>query len=486
YVNGKEVMSNFPKGNYGSYYNRFCYVFPVSLCRGKNLLALRTRSGSGSWQLGVGLNPFVPVEDHSTELFSRRAIINAILIPRGRVTRGPFIPRLSAESAVISFQADGLMPAGVEYREKGTSRWLRQMDAAGAQVRSSLDSHMVTLSGLKPGTVYQYRIVMFPSREGKPVFSEKEYFFKTFDSAAERFRFVLTADTQIPYLAREKTIKKILDIAGRTDLPLAFAAHLGDMNNECSNFELEVLRTMELFSPLPIVFARGNHEYVGAETGEWNNYFAPDGKSYFAFRHGKVFFIVLDSGNNFPSRYGDLNPTLIREQRKWLEEIVRTPECRTADFRIVMSHHTNPSDPREAGQKLFGLNKNMHQLADGILMSENPKCRIHLWLAGHTHSFLRTTPCSHEYRKVDGYKMRDAVKTYSVKRYPYTILTGEYGRKNNSFTGITVDVLPDSLKVDTFLPDGTVLDSFRVRKDGSVENLQSHPGIRIFPVRRQK
>ena len=480
YVNGKEVMSNFPQGHFSSHYNRFSYVFSFPLVKGKNILALRTRSGGASWQVAAGFNSFVPTKGHVTEDLSRRGIINAVLPVKCKVTKGPFIPRLSDNSATVSFQLDGLMAAGVEYREKGSKKWLRQMDVYGAQVKDSLDSHMVTLKNLKPGTVYQYRIVMFSSAKAKPVYSKKEYSFKTFDPAATRYRFFLTADTQVPYLRREMFIRKLLNQALKTDLPVAFTGHLGDMSNEFYNFELEVLRVTELFSPLPFFFVRGNHEYRGTETADWYNYFAPDGKSYFAFRHGKVFFIMLDSGNNFPNNYGDLNAGLMREQREWLKKIIKTPECRTAEFRIVMSHHTNPFDPRKSGEKMHGLTKNIYDLAHGVIMSENPECRIHLWLAGHTHRFLRTTPNSREYRRLDALKICEGHKVKFTERYPYTILVGEYGRKNNTFTGVTVDVLPGQLKVDTILPDGTLLDSFKIKPDGSVENIFSHAGIKIF------
>ena len=204
YVNGKEVMSNFPQGHFSSHYNRFSYVFPVPLVKGKNILALRTRSGGASWQVAAGFNSFVPAKGHITEEFSRRGIINAVLPVKCKVTKGPFIPRLSENSATVSFQLDGLMAAGIEYREKGSDKWLRQMDVYGAQVKDSLDSHMVTLKNLKPGTAYLYRIVMFSSAKANPIYSEKEYSFKTFDPAETRFRFFLTADTQVPPRCRRE------------------------------------------------------------------------------------------------------------------------------------------------------------------------------------------------------------------------------------------------------------------------------------------
>ena len=170
----------------------------------------------------------------------------------------------------------------------------------------------------------------------------------------------------------------------------------------------------------------------------------------------------------------------MQDQRAWLKKIIKTPECQSAVFRIVMSHHTNPFDPRKTGEKMHGLTKNIYELAHGVIMSENPECKIHLWLAGHTHRFLRTTPNSREYRRINALGILEGHKVKFTERYPYTILTGEYGRKNNPFTGITVDVLPGHLKVDTFLPDGTLLDSFKIKSDGSVENIFSHAGIKIF------
>jgi len=154
HVNGKQVMSNFPKGNYRSYYNRFCYLFPISLKQGKNLLVMRSKSGNGGWQTAAGFVPFAPVSGHDTALFSRRAVINTVLPAKAQVTRGPFLFRLTKNTASISFQTAGLMAAGVEYRAKGARSWERVMDACGSQVNTSLDSHMITLTGLKPGSCF--------------------------------------------------------------------------------------------------------------------------------------------------------------------------------------------------------------------------------------------------------------------------------------------------------------------------------------------
>ena len=483
HVNGKQVMSNFPKGNYRSYYNRFCYLFPISLKQGKNLLVMRSKSGNGGWQTAAGFVPFAPVSGHDTALFSRRAVINTVLPAKAQVTRGPFLFRLTKNTASISFQTAGLMAAGVEYRAKGARSWERVMDACGSQVNTSLDSHMITLTGLKPGTEYEYRILLFLKPKSPPEIipaGQKGYYsFRTFDTRAKSYRFLVMADTQVPYLLREQTMKKLIQAAGKTALPLAFIGHLGDMSNECSNFELEVLRSLELFAPMPFVFVRGNHEHVGAESGMWNDYFAPDRKSYFAFRHGPAFFLVLDSGNNFRNQYGDLNSRLIREQRAWLEKILETEECRSAAFRIVFSHHANTINPK----KLHGLTGNMIRLTEGLFSGKNPKCRIHLWLAGHIHSFLRTTPFAREFRclippegrTADGYKIQ------KPEPYPYTILTGEYRRdKSRPFTGTTVDVSGDMLEVNTFTPDGESLDRFRIRTDGTVENLSSAPQMKVY------
>ena len=64
---------------------------------------------------------------------------------------------------------------------------------------------------------------------------------------------------------------------------------------------------------------------------------------YFAFRHGPVFIMAIDGGEDKPDSdieyYGTAAFDLYRqEQGKWLEKVLESEECKTATYRIIVSH----------------------------------------------------------------------------------------------------------------------------------------------------
>ena len=64
---------------------------------------------------------------------------------------------------------------------------------------------------------------------------------------------------------------------------------------------------------------------------------------YFAFRHGPVFFLAIDGGEDKPDSdieyYGTAAFDLYREtQGKWLDSIFESEEFKTATYRVIISH----------------------------------------------------------------------------------------------------------------------------------------------------
>ena len=67
------------------------------------------------------------------------------------------------------------------------------------------------------------------------------------------------------------------------------------------------------------------------------------GMPYYAFRHGPVFFVVIDGGEDKPDSdieyYGTAAFDLYREaEGKWLESVLESEECKTATYRVILSH----------------------------------------------------------------------------------------------------------------------------------------------------
>ena len=64
---------------------------------------------------------------------------------------------------------------------------------------------------------------------------------------------------------------------------------------------------------------------------------------YYAFRHGPVFFIVIDGGEDKPDSdieyYGTAAFDLYRENEgKWLKSVLESEEFKSAPYRVILSH----------------------------------------------------------------------------------------------------------------------------------------------------
>ena len=95
---------------------------------------------------------------------------------------------------------------------------------------------------------------------------------------------------------------------------------------------------------IPLVVTRGNHDGRGKFARHWLDYFpTPTGESYYTFRRGPVFFVVLDGCEDKPDsdiRYYELSTAdAYREQQaQWLRGVVAGEEFRSAPYRIVLIH----------------------------------------------------------------------------------------------------------------------------------------------------
>lgn len=130
----------------------------------------------------------------------------------------------------------------------------------------------------------------------------------------------------------------------------------------------------------PVYYLRGNHETRGQTAEDYFKYFpTPTGKTYFAFKAGPAFFLFLDLCEDKPdsSKEGEYlnNYSKYRnEEVKWLREIVKLPEFKSAKYRIAIQHI--PS----VGEYLAYRSETDLHLSD-VLKDAN----IDMALCGHLH-----------------------------------------------------------------------------------------------------
>ena len=199
-----------------------------------------------------------------------------------------------------------------------------------------------------------------------------------------------------------------------------------------------------------IVGARGNHEFEGTEAQQWVDHFQyKNGKSYGMFRMGEVCYIILDTGHHLGKNsrnphivYTGLNQldTLLEEQRKWLQEVVKTPEYQTAKFRIAMAH-VAPHGQKDSFRYMVPRTQKMVEA-----VFKNSKYPLDLWLAGHTHVYKK-------------------IAAHPEWNFPVVVVGGG-GPNAEKRPGLALffDVQPGKITMKALNADGSVCDTLELKK----------------------
>ena len=468
-VNGAPVFSIMDTGNSDFPISIRNQVVAIPVRTGVNEVVAVIRSGSNGCSMAIGALPFT-LENYAK--IDRRQRISQLFPPSTTVLRQPLAIRPGSANCSFSFGTDGDVPSGVQWRKKGDKEWNTTWELFLGQVAANRTDHIVTVDGLEPDTEYELRVVMVDQDKWTEVYSPEISVFRTLPTAGAAFRFFVTADTQLN--ARE--LRPLLDgLANNCELEdCGFVMHLGDLDNRFSYQELtDALLPLARFGTkmVPVVQARGNHEYRGVERSDFAKFFVTDGKTYYTFQAGDAFFIVLDSGEDTGRRPGsyafNFPEQMLAEEKLWLAEVIESPEFKNAKFRIVVSHGA-PEDG--CGQLMAG---NMRNMTDEFFAGENPKAQIHLWLSGHIHRYMRTIPGAAKFLSPNDRSENIMSAVYR----PYTIaaVSGPDDR-DTRISGFNVTVSGDELKVDAVTPGGELLDAFTIRPDGTIE---SRPGSRL-------
>ena len=401
-----------------------------------------------------------------------------------KIVHGPWLAHPNVDSMTIGFTTTRNCGGGVEYREKGAKDWKAAWDTIGGQINKLHVQHPVHLTGLKPDTEYEYRILIFKpyvrtdvrSKEARVkqviTLENPAWHFRTFASAPQDYHFTLTSDLQFSNKGKRGFLTAGYNNCGTKDA--RFFVNLGDSDDNFANFDVAFMQgivdplTSLNGSNCPTIFVRGNHEWRGGQCVFWCDYFGTPVTrlSYYSFRCGEAFYIVLDPGEdqhagglNF--HYTGINAdnnAFMDKQADWLDTVVASEPFKTAKYRIIFAHGAIYSHPE----------KFMHDATARILRghftADKPAERIHLWLAGHTHNYSRTVP-GKDYM----YWMDDTKKpVYPQGNYPFPVVTNDgpgFGGLHNTF--INVAVTKDRLTVKALGSDGLLLDCFEILPDGS-------------------
>lgn len=316
---------------------------------------------------------------------------------KNKVLAGPYLQDMHPTEVTVMWITSKNCRSWVEY---GAGKYLslKAFDSRNGLIQANNRINKITLKDLKPGAVYQYRIVseeILDFQPAKVVFDKPAhsvmYSFKTPAVEEKEFKMVILNDIH----DRPQSIPQLLYKHGYTgntrdfDLVVLNGDMFDHVNSEAQVIDHLLTPCAEVFSKeVPFIFVQGNHEVRGAFSRQLPDYFAyPTDKFYYAFTRGPVRFVILDSGEDKADdnwEYSGLADfDRYREvQQKWLEQEIESEAFKKASFRVVLIHispfHSGDWHGPMHGQKLFGplLNKG----------------KVDLLLSGHTHRYATHDP----------------------------------------------------------------------------------------------
>ncbi len=147
---------------------------------------------------------------------------------------------------------------------------------------------------------------------------------KQVQSIESQFQFVVVGDSRDGENVYTQLMKTAVERKPR------FLIHLGDMIPNPHEREWQAFFEISKKIDLPFFPVVGNHD-VGTTTRGMEMYrrqfFLPEGKTYYAFRAGRILFVILDSE--------EWKGRIIKEQRSWLEDTLSSSR---ETFKFVFLH----------------------------------------------------------------------------------------------------------------------------------------------------
>ena len=250
---------------------------------------------------------------------------------------------------------------------------------------------------------------------------------------------------------------------------------IGDLTSIYDDFDAMLFggyfnwQSPEVYHGKPFIAVRGNHELRGKERARWFDLVGPaSGKGYYSFTYGNVCFVALDcwgEEEDYESRplVGNAVKSYLEEQRKWVEELVKSPEYCNAQYRIIMAHSAPYAVALESK-----ICKVANYLAEPLFKASlSGEAQIHLFLAGHIHVYRRTVPGTNRVYANTPVSEKQVV-TWKNFNFPIMIFDGPGKNRGFEASASTVKVTPEGLEVKSFDEHSRCFDHFFIDKNGKL------------------
>lgn len=345
----------------------------------------------------------------------------------------------------------------IEYKE------INQTDALSLPANSqklttnaeAMTIHSVTLTDLSPSTIYTYRV-------GSDNNWSPWQQFTTEDIDPSTFKAIIFGDSQ----SSDYTVwKQTAQTAWSKNMDAEFFMNLGDLVDIGSHYDQWKSwfdGAGDMIATIPVAPISGNHEnYLPG--GTYSPAFlylelfnlpmnGPDdlkGQAY-SFDYGNVHFVVLDSQIEELLQF---QPDLITKQKAWLDKNLQTT---SKPWKIILMHRSLFSYPDV---------ENLNELGQAFIPIFD-KYKVDLVFTAHIHSYGRTSPL------FDGKPAKEGTIYISTGRSgniawseslqkPFEVVFDSALDQPNY---LTLEVNEDTLKVTSLKQDGTLIDTFEMKK----------------------
>jgi len=278
------------------------------------------------------------------------------------IQRGPYLQNLTPDSVTVSW-ADETLSKGVVQYGQSKDKLDRSLPAVVVNPKDVKPwngyQQEVTISGLKPGLVYHYRVTSKPGGDGTESCVASGSF-ATPRPDEKSVSFAVIADTH--------NYKRAADLAERIEIEQPHLILLaGDYNKAKAGLSAPYRKVL---SRIPIYFARGNHDPV-AKHKQFVAMPGPGKDLYYSFRRGGVLFLSVDTNDRKGLQPGG-------DQHKWLESELKNSK---ETWKFVFQHH--PIYSAWGGKMDIRLDGERKLLE---------KYNVDVVFQGHMHNYDRSFP----------------------------------------------------------------------------------------------
>ena len=338
------------------------------------------------------------------------------------------------------------------------------LEQAGHQVlfttltAGELRLHEVHVCGLEASTQYFYKA-------GGPGAWSEVYDVATGPTigSAEPFRFGIAGDSRNDSVIWAQVQTRMRDSAADFQVFTGDAVQLGINQDDWDRFfgdAFEGTRSTDVMARIPFMPANGNHDALAtnyllqfalpqdesrAELGQ--------GEQWYSFDYGNAHFAFLDS---------NVSGSQVEAQAEWLDADLGAVDRSVTPWVFVLHHHAQYSCSRNHGSQL-DVREVLQPLID--------RHEVDVVLNGHDHNYERSKPIrGFQDGTLEGEVVTEGGTLYVVTGGAGAPLYGidsdcyhtEVAEETNHYA--VADVDGNTLTVEVFRLDGTLLDSFELTK----------------------